>query len=52
MDDEGHIMTLSLPITYVFPGPGTPSFSFVCHGKVEGARLNGKIGVRRYTKIR
>jgi len=44
MHEEQHMSTLSLPITDVFPGPGTP---VVCHGLVEGAHLNGKIGDAR-----
>ncbi|KAL7442046.1 hypothetical protein ACHAXM_011273 [Skeletonema potamos] len=39
-----YMSTLSLPITDVFPGPGTP---VVCHGLVDGVHLNGKIGDTR-----
>ena len=41
---EEHMLTLSLPITDVFPGPGTP---VVCQGLSERAHLNGKIGDTR-----
>jgi len=41
---EEHMQTLSLPISDVFPGPGTP---VVCQGLSERAHLNGKIGDTR-----
>ena len=41
---EEHVLTLSLPVTHVFPGPGTP---VVCRGLSERAHLNGKIGDTR-----
>ena len=38
------MLTLSLPISDVFPGPGTP---VVCQGLSESAPFNGKIGDTR-----
>ena len=38
---EENMSTLSLPITDVFPAPGTP---VLCTGLIERAHLNGKIG--------
>jgi len=43
-EQEENMLTLSLPITDVFPGPGTP---VVCQGLIERAHLNGKIGDTR-----
>jgi len=41
---EEHMLTLSLPVSDVFPGPGTP---VVCQGLSESAHFNGKIGDTR-----
>eukprot|EP00985_Skeletonema_marinoi_P000868 scaffold355_cov161-Skeletonema_marinoi.AAC.1 len=44
MQEEHMLLTLSLPISDVSPGPGTP---VVCQGLSERAHLNGKIGDTR-----
>ncbi len=41
---EEHMLTLSLPLTHIFPGPGTP---VMCQGLSEKSLLNGKIGDTR-----
>ena len=43
-EQEENMLTLSLPITDVLPGPGTP---VVCLGLIERAHLNGKLGDTR-----
>ena len=44
-EDHMKMITLSLPVSDVFPGPGTP---VVCQGlSAERSHLNGKIGDTR-----
>jgi len=43
-EDQMKMVTLSLPISDIFPGPGTP---VVCQGLSESIHLNGKIGDTR-----